>query len=66
MKTFADSFNEKQQALARPRLEKVADWYIKGLGPTEIGKLLDVDRRRAWQLIQQAKKFGLIPKVPVP
>lgn len=46
--------------MARPRLEKVADWYGKGLSVSEIGKLLGLKRQRAWSLIQRAKELGLI------
>ena len=59
MKTAQELFNEKQLALARPRLEKVAAWVEKGLGPAEIAKLLGVTTQRAWQLIQRAKRMGL-------
>ncbi len=59
MKTAQDIFNEKQAALARPRLDKVAAWADKGLGPTEIAKLLGITTQRAFQLIRRAKKMGL-------
>lgn len=60
MKTAQELFNDKQVALARPRLEKVANWYNMGLGVAEIGRLLGLKRQRAWSLIQRAKALGLI------
>jgi len=60
MPTTQEIFNEQQVARALPRLAKVAAWYEKGLGASEIAKLLGLKRQRAWSLIQRAKGLGLI------
>lgn len=52
--TFQEEYNHKQVEMALPRLRRVLAWHDKGLGPTEIGKLLDLNRQRAAQLVKKA------------